>query len=134
MRERMVEHRSNPVCASCHQLMDPIGLSMEHFDAVGRWRERGEGGVSIDASGSLPGGSRFDGVSGLRQALVARPEVFATAFTEKLLTFGLGRGIDYHDAPAIRQIVRDAAADDLRFSSIVLGIVRSAPFQMRRSQ
>jgi len=134
MRERMVQHRANPVCASCHQLMDPAGLSMENFDAIGRWRSNGDGGAAIDASGNLPGGSRFDGVAGLRQALVARPELFATALTEKLLTFGLGRGVDYRDAPAIREIVRSAGGDDFRFSSIVLAVARSAPFQMRRSQ
>jgi hypothetical protein len=134
MRDRMVRHRANPVCASCHQLMDPTGLSMENFDAIGRWRTRGDGGSAIDASGNLPGGSKFDGVAGLRQALVARPALFATALTDKLLTFGLGRGVDHRDAAAVRQIVRDAAGNDYRFSSLVLAIARSAPFQMRRSQ
>jgi cytochrome c5 len=134
MRDRMVQHRANPACASCHQLMDPAGLSMENFDAIGRWRMHGDGGTSIDASGSLPGGSRFDGVSGLRQALVARPDLFAMTVSEKLLTYGLGRGVDYRDAPAVREIVRDAAGQDYRFSSVVLAIVRSAPFQMRRSE
>jgi hypothetical protein len=134
MRDRMVQHRANPACASCHQLMDPAGLSMENFDAIGRWRMHGDGGPSIDAAGSLPGGSRFDGVSGLRQALVARPDLFAMTISEKLLTYGLGRGVDYRDAPAVREIVRDAAGQDYRFSSVVLAIVRSAPFQMRRSE
>jgi mono/diheme cytochrome c family protein len=133
MRERMVAHRANPACASCHQLMDPAGLSLEQFDAIGRWRTRDEGGAPIDAAGSLPGGQRFDGVAGLRQALASRPELFAGTLTEKLLTFGLGRGVDHRDAPAVRAILRDAARDDYRFSAIALGIARSAPFRMRRS-
>jgi hypothetical protein len=132
MRDRMAEHRTNAVCASCHQLMDPAGLSMENFDAVGRWRER-DNGVPIDPSGSLPGAAPFSGVDGLRRALLARPEVFATAVAEKLLTYAIGRGLDHHDAPAAREIVRQAAADDYRLSSIVLGVVRSVPFRMRRA-
>lgn len=131
MRERMAEHRANPTCAACHQLMDPAGLSMENFDAIGRWRARGEAGAAIDASGSLPGGAKFDGVAGLRQSLVARPELFAGTMTEKLLTFALGRGVNYHDGPAVRQIVREAAHNDYRFSALIIGIVNSVPFQMR---
>ena len=134
MRERMVEHRANPVCAACHRLMDPAGLAMENFDAIGRWRELGEGRTPIDASGSLPGVASFEGVAGLRQALLARPEVFVGTMTEKLLTFALGRGVDYHDAPAARAIVRAASQNDYRFSSLVLAITQSRPFQMRRSQ
>jgi hypothetical protein len=134
MRERMLAHRGNPTCASCHQLMDPAGLSMENFDAIGRWRTRGDDGTAIDASGSLPGSAAFDGVGGLRQTLTARPEVFVTTMTEKLLTFALGRGIDYSDAPAIRQIVRDASRDDYRFTSVILAMTRSAPFTMRRAE
>jgi hypothetical protein len=134
MRERMVEHRANATCASCHQLMDPAGLSMENFDAIGRWRTRGEDGAAIDASGSLPGGGPFDGVTGLRQTIAARPDVFVGTLTEKLLTFALGRGVDYHDGPAIRQIVREAARDDYRFSSVILALTRSAPFTMRRAE
>jgi len=133
MRERMVEHRSNPVCASCHQLMDPAGLSMENFDAIGRWRTQGEAGLTIDASGSLPGGTRFDGVTGLRQALLSKPDVFVGTMTEKLLIFALGRGVDYRDGPAVRAIVRDSAGSEYRFSALVLGIVNSSPFRMRRS-
>jgi len=133
MRERMVEHRSNPQCASCHQLMDPAGLSMENFDAIGRWRTRGEAGSAIDASGSLPGGARFDGVNGLRQALLARPDVFVGTMTEKLLTFALGRGVDGRDGPVVRAIVRDAARSEYRFSALILGIANSSAFQMRRS-
>ncbi len=134
MRERMVEHRANPTCATCHQAMDPAGLSMESFDAIGRWRARGEDGAALDVSGNLPGGAPFEGVAGLRRALAAHPDVFVSTLAEKLLTFGLGRGIDYRDAPAVREVVRQAARDDYRFSSIVLAVVRSRPFQMRRSQ
>ena len=134
MRERMLEHRVNPTCASCHQLMDPAGLSMENFDAIGRWRTRGDDGTAIDASGSLPGSAAFDGVAGLRQTIAARPDVFVTTLTEKLLTFALGRGVDYTDAPAVRQIVRDAARDDYRFTSVILAVTRSAPFTMRRAE
>ena len=133
MRQRMIEHRVNPTCASCHQLMDPAGLSMENFDAIGRWRIRDESGSSIDASGNLPGSAAFDGVAGLRQALIARPDVFAATTTEKLLTFALGRGVDYRDRPAVREILRDAGRQDYRFSSLVVGIVKSVPFQMRRA-
>ena len=134
MRERMAEHRSNAVCAACHQNIDPLGLALENFDAVGRWRTVGEDGASIDASGSLPGGETFDTVAGLRQALLAKPDVFVGTLTEKLLTFALGRGVDYRDAPAVRQIRREAARDDYRFTSLVVAIARSTPFQMRRTQ
>ena len=133
MRERMAQHRRNPACAACHQLMDPAGLALENFDAVGRWRERDEGWRAIDASGSLPGSAEFDGVAGLRQALLARPDLFVRTLAEKLLTFALGRGVDHADAPAVRQVLREAARDDNRFSSLVLAIVKSTPFQMRRS-
>ena len=134
MRERMIQHRVNPACAACHALMDPAGLAMENFDAIGRWRDLAEDGLPIDASGSLPGGQTFEGVAGLRQAVLARPEVFVGTLTEKLLTYGLGRGVDYHDAPAVREIVRRGARDDYSFSSLILAIVESSPFQMRRSQ
>ncbi len=133
MRERMIQHRVNPACAVCHQLMDPAGLAMENFDAIGRWRERSEDGSLIDASGSLPGTEAFEGVAGLRDAVLERPDVFVGRMTEKLLTYGLGRGVDYHDAPAVREIVRTAARDDYSFSSLILAIVESSPFQMRRS-
>jgi hypothetical protein len=131
MRERMAQHRSNPACSGCHQLMDPAGLSMENFDAIGRWRTRTEAGTLVDASGGLPGGTSFEGVAGLRKAILSRPDLFVTTVTEKLLTYALGRGLDYYDAPAIRAIARDARGQDYRFSSIVLGVVKSAPFQMR---
>jgi hypothetical protein len=133
VRERVAEHRSNAACASCHNLMDPIGLSLEKFDAVGR-RRAIEAGTPIDASGGLPDGSTFADVDGLESALLTRPELFVGTFAEKLLTFALGRGIEYYDRPAVRKIVRDARAQDFRVSSIVLGVVQSQPFQMRMSR
>jgi hypothetical protein len=129
----MAEHRKNPACSGCHQLMDPVGFSLENYDAVGRWRNV-DGGKPIDVAGSLPDGSKFEGASGLQQALLSRPENFATTLTEKLLTYSLGRGVEHYDAPAIRKIVRDSREKDFRFSSFILGIVNSPPFQMRRSQ
>jgi hypothetical protein len=133
VRKRLAEHRSNAACAACHNLMDPIGLSLEKFDAVGRRRSI-EDGVPIDASGSFPDGSTFADVDGLEAALLRRPELFVNAFTEKLLTYAVGRGLEYYDAPAVRAIVRDARAHDHRISSIVLGIAKSQPFQMRMSR
>ncbi|MBM3778250.1 MAG: DUF1592 domain-containing protein [Acidimicrobiia bacterium] len=133
MRERMAKHRANPVCASCHSMMDPLGFALENFDLVGRWRVRDESFEPIDASGSLPDGTKFDGVAGLRDALVAQPDRFVTTLATKLLTYALGRGIEAHDEPAVRRIVRDAAPE-YRFSSIVLGVVNSLPFQMRRAE
>jgi cytochrome c5 len=134
MRERMVAHRANPACAGCHAMMDPIGLSLENFDAVGRFRTLGESGGPIDASGSLPDGTRFSGAAGLREALLTRREQFVTTLTEKLLTYALGRGVEYYDQPAVRTIVRDAAAREYRFATLVAGVVRSTPFQMRRTR
>jgi mono/diheme cytochrome c family protein len=133
MREQMAEHRANPVCASCHKVMDPIGFALENFDAVGAWRTR-EAGGAIDASGELADGTKVDGVVTLRQALLARPEVFVGTMTEKLLTYALGRGLDYHDMPVVRSIVRQSAVGGYRFSSLVLGIVNSVPFQMRMAR
>jgi hypothetical protein len=133
MRERLAEHRKNPACAGCHKLMDPVGFSLENYDAVGRWRTVEEN-KPIDASGGLPDGSKFDGVAGLQQALLSRPELFVTTFTDKLLTYALGRGVESYDAPAVRGVVREARANDFRFSSVIMGIVSSTPFQMRRSQ
>jgi hypothetical protein len=133
MRERMAAHRANQPCAGCHRLMDPVGFSLENYDAVGRWRTTDEE-TPIEASGNLPDGAQFVGVSGLRHALLSRPELFVTTLTEKLLTYGLGRGLESYDAAAVRKIVRDAKSDDYRFSSLILGIVNSTPFEMRRSQ
>jgi len=112
--------------------MDPVGFSLENFDAVGRWRNT-DAGQAIDAAGGFVDGSEFSGVSGLEQALLNRPELFVQTLTEKLLTFGLGRGVEYYDAPAVRQIVRDARADNYRFSRLIIGVVKSTPFQMRKS-
>jgi hypothetical protein len=133
VRKRLAEHRSNPTCAACHNLMDPVGLSLEKFDAIGRWRTVEEG-TPIDASGGLPDGSRFADVHGLEQALLRRPEIFVGTFAEKLLTYATGRGVEFYDAPAIREIVRNARSQDFRVSSIILGIVKSKPFQMRKSR
>jgi hypothetical protein len=114
--------------------MDPIGLSLENFDAVGRWRDRMEGTTTpIDVSGVFPDGTKFEGVTGLREVLLSRPEQFVTNLTEKMLTYALGRGVEHSDAPAIRAIRRDASRSTYSFSSLILGIVKSTPFQMRRS-
>lgn len=134
MREAMEQHRANPACASCHAQMDPLGFALENFDAVGRWRDRGESNLPIDASGLLPNGTLFDGPAGLRAELVKSPDQFTTTMTEKLLTYALGRGVEHFDAPTIRAIVRDARRDDYRFASVVSGIVHSTPFQMRKAQ
>ena len=133
MRDRMVQHRTNPVCATCHTMMDPLGLALEHFDAIGRWRDKSESNEAIDASGIMPDGTSFNGPRELRQALLKNPERFVTTFTEKLLTYALGRGLTYHDAPVVRAITREAAQHDYQLSSIVMGIVTSPSFQMRRS-
>ena len=133
MREQMAEHRANPVCASCHKVMDPIGFALENFDAVGAWRTREPGGP-IDASGELADGTKIDGVVTLRNAVLNRPTVFVGTMTEKLLTYALGRGLGYADMPVVRAIVRDAARTDYKFSSLVLGVVNSMPFQMRKAQ
>lgn len=130
LRERLERHRSNPTCASCHQIMDPIGFALENFDLVGRWREV-DAGMPIDATGSMVDGTKLSGPQDLRRALLDRSESFVTSMTERLMTYGLGRSIEPADLPAIRKIVRDARRSDYRFSAIVLGIVSSMPFQMR---
>jgi mono/diheme cytochrome c family protein len=130
VRERLAQHRRHAACAACHEIIDPVGFALEHYDAIGRWRAL-EAGQPIDDAGSLPDGTPFVGVAGLEAALVARGELFVQTLVEKLLTYALGRGVDEHDAPAVRQIVRQARAADDRFSSLILGIVQSVPFQMR---
>jgi hypothetical protein len=130
LRERMEQHRADPVCAGCHKVMDPIGFSLENFDAVGRWRDADDGG-RIDPSGTLYNGAHIDGASGLQAMLAAHPDVFTGVMTEKLLTYALGRGTQYFDMPAVRGIVREARDRDYRFSAIVQGIVESTPFQMK---
>jgi mono/diheme cytochrome c family protein len=132
MRQRMERHRSNPVCASCHAMMDPLGLSLENFDAIGRYRTLGESSAPIDATGSSPDGKRFEGPDGLRSVLL-QSDRFVSTLTEKMMTYALGRGVEYYDAPAVRAVLRDAARDDYRFSSLIVGIVQSAPFRMRRA-
>jgi hypothetical protein len=132
VRQRLMQHRANTACASCHNLMDPVGFALENFDAVGRWRTTDEG-QPVDTSGGLPDGSQFNGVGGLETALLKRPEVFVGTLTEKLLTFALGRGIEYYDGPAVREIVRKARAADYRFSALVEAVVTSTPFRMRTS-
>jgi Protein of unknown function (DUF1592)/Protein of unknown function (DUF1588)/Protein of unknown function (DUF1585)/Protein of unknown function (DUF1595) len=134
MRERMAAHRSNPVCASCHRTIDPVGFALENFNAVGQWREADADGQPVDPSAALPGAGEFRGIDGLEDALLSRPELFAATLSEHLLTFALGRGVEHYDAPAVRKIVRDAEKDGYRFSSLILGIVKSVPFQMRRAE
>jgi hypothetical protein len=134
MRERMAAHRSNPVCAACHSMIDPAGFALERFDAIGRSRVVDESFNQLDTSGMLPDGTAFGGVEELRAALVRKPERFANTVTEKLMTYALGRGLDYYDMPTVRRIVRDAAADDYGMQSIIVGIVKSYPFLHRRSE
>ena len=133
VRERLERHRKNPVCATCHSTMDPLGFALENYDAIGHWRAAAEGGSAIDASGTFPGGVAFQGPKGLRDMILTHKKEFVGTVTEKLLGYGLGRGVQYFDFPAVRKIVRDATASDYRWSAVVLGIVRSAPFQMRTS-
>ena len=131
VRERLKAHRINPVCATCHDVMDPIGLALENFDAVGRWRTKEPGGV-VDATGQLADGTPINGPISLRNALTAKPEQFVRVVTEKLLTYALGRGLEAYDMPTVRSIVRDAAKDDYRFSAIINGIANSTPFKMKK--
>ena len=130
MRERMEEHRSNPTCASCHKIMDPIGFALENFDLTGKWRTT-DLKSPVDASGELVDGTKLTGPATLRDALVGRSEAFVSTATEKLLTYALGRAVHYYDMPVVRSVIREAARNDYRFSSLVLGIVKSAPFQMK---
>ena len=132
VRERLAEHRKNPTCAGCHRLTDPVGFALENYDAVGRWRTL-DAGSPIDPSGTLFDGTELNGVEGLQKAIVSHSDLFVQTLSEKLLTFAIGRGVEYYDASAIRKIVRDAGADDYRFSSIVMGVVNSTPFRMRKS-
>jgi hypothetical protein len=134
MRQMMEQHRANAVCASCHKLMDPIGFALENFDAVGKFRTTyADTKSTVDASGVLYDGSKFQGVAELRQILLSHPEQFSRTLTEKLMTYALGREVEYYDAPAVRRILREAGPD-YRWSSIIIGIVESTPFQMRRSR
>jgi cytochrome c5 len=130
VRERLEEHRKNPVCASCHARMDPLGFALENFDAIGRWRAVDESGKPVDASGVLPDGTKFQGPAEFRRVLLAHRDEFVSTLTEKLLTYALGRGLESYDMPAVRAILRQAKADDDRWSSLIRGIVASVPFQM----
>ena len=136
MRERMEQHRANPVCASCHRMMDPLGLSLENFDAVGRWRDTMDLSTSnaIDVAGVFPDGTEFEGVDGLRNLLLSRPDQFVANVAERMLIYALGRGLEHYDMPAVREIRRETGRNNYSFSSLILGIVNSTPFQMRRSQ
>ncbi len=133
VRDRLAEHRADPACASCHDPMDPLGFALENYDAVGRWRDADADGP-IDPSGELSDGATIDGVDGLERALLRRPELFATALTEKLLTFALGRGVEHHDAPTVRGIVARASRENFRFSALIVGISGSVPFTMREAR
>jgi hypothetical protein len=132
VRERLERHRTEPSCNQCHGVIDPLGQALENFDAVGEWRERErDSGVAIDATGTLANGISVEGPDDLRRALLAEPKLFVQALTEKLLTFALGRGLEYYDMPTVRAIVADAEREDYRFSALVLGVVKSVPFRMR---
>jgi hypothetical protein len=133
VREMIAKHRANPTCASCHAVMDPLGLALENFDATGKWRDRDRyAGAAIDSSGELPDGTPINGPDDLRNALLRRPEQFAQTFTEGLITYATGRKLEYYDMPTVRRIVRGAAASDYRFSALVQAVVRSEQFRMRR--
>ena len=125
MRERLAAHRNNAVCASCHRTIDPVGFSLENFNAIGQWRDHEGDDEPSMCRGRCPAAMRSSGVAGLEDGLLSRPELFAGTLTEKLLTFALGRGVEYYDAPAVRKIVRDAERDGYRLSSLILGIVRA---------
>jgi hypothetical protein len=131
VRERLEQHRRNPACSGCHAPMDPLGFALENFDGVGRWRTS-DAGTPVDSSGVLPDGTTFSGPLGLRKVLDVRRRDFTAAFAEKLLTYALGRGLEYYDRPALREILQRAAADDYRWSSLILNVIRSTPFQARR--
>jgi hypothetical protein len=133
LRVRMEAHRKDPGCASCHRVMDPLGFALENFDGIGEWRTKEPGG-SIDAVGQLADGSKVDGPVSLRKALLKHPDQFVGTLTEKLMTYALGRGVEYYDMPLVRTITRDASKQNDRFSSIVFGIVKSTPFQMKKAQ
>jgi len=132
MRQRMEQHRANPTCAVCHKIMDPLGFALDNFDGLGTWRTFTGINEPIDSSGVLPDGTKFDGPAGLREVLVTKKHMFIETFTERLMTYALGRGVEEYDHPALRKITREAASENHRWSSLILGIVNSTPFQMRR--
>jgi len=131
IRERLAQHRTNPSCASCHSVIDPLGFALEQFDAIGAWRTADESGRPVDSTAATLGGAKLEGLAGLRALLLAEPEQFPRTVTEKLLAYALGRRLEYYDRPAVRAIVRDAAASNYRWSALIAGIVKSPPFLMR---
>jgi len=133
MREAMARHRANPACATCHARMDPIGFALENFDGIGRWRDTADGGQPIDASGAFPGGTPFVGVDGVKRELLKQPEQFVRTVAERLLMYAVGRNLHYYDAPSVRAIVKDAAQSQYTLASLVMGVVKSRPFQMREA-
>jgi hypothetical protein len=133
IRHQMEAHRKSPSCAVCHVRMDPLGFSLENFDALGKWRQAADG-IPVDASGSLPDGTRFEGVAGLRQLIASHQEDFARTFTQKLLAYALGRTLEASDLPAVRRITRDAAGNGYRWSSVIVGVATSTPFTMSTAQ
>jgi hypothetical protein len=133
MRAQMQQHRSNPVCSACHVRMDPIGFALENYDGVGKWRME-DAGSPIDAAGTLPDGTSFEGPAGLTRLLLEKyQDQFVRTAAEKLLTYALGRGLEYYDQPTVRAIAREAASEEYRMSSLIAAVVRSTPFQMRRT-
>jgi hypothetical protein len=134
MRERLAQHRTQSTCNSCHSVIDPLGFSLENFDVIGGWRTIDEAGKPVDASGTTAGGTKINGLSGLRSALLQDPEQFPRTVTEKLMAYALGRRLEYYDRPEVRKIVHDAAAKQYRWSSLIVGIVESPAFLMRTSQ
>jgi hypothetical protein len=134
MRERLAQHRTQSTCNSCHSVIDPLGFSLENFDVVGGWRTIDEAGKAVDASGTTAAGMKIDGLSGLRAALLQDPEQFPRTVTEKMMAYALGRRLEYYDQPSVRKIVRDAAAKQYRWSSLIVGIVESPAFLMRATQ
>jgi hypothetical protein len=133
IRARLAKHRANAACASCHDIIDPIGFTLENFDAVGRWRDR-EFGQPVDSIGGLPGSDTIKGVSGLEGGILRRPEMFVATMTEKLITYAVGRGVELDDGPTVRQVVRSAAKNQYRFSEVIWGIINSPAFQMRTTE
>jgi Protein of unknown function (DUF1585)/Protein of unknown function (DUF1588) len=134
VRDRLQEHRKNPACASCHLQIDPLGFALENFDAVGTWRDRAEGGSTVDASATLLDGTKFTGLPGLREVLLSKRDQFAATVTTKLLSYAIGRTVEYYDQPEVRRIVRKTATDNYRWSAVILEIVKSTPFHMRRAE
>jgi len=134
MRERLAQHRANASCNNCHSAIDPLGFALENFDVIGGWRTMDESGRSVDASGTTPGGAKVEGLPGLRALLLDDPEQFPRTVTEKLMAYALGRRIEYYDRPAVRKIVRDAAAQNYRWSDLIVGIVKSAAFLQRKRE